>query len=308
MNISLLVTQMGILFFTIALGYSGAKLGVTNSETNRQISQIVIKLTLPCTILYSVLGSEHILQVQDVLVLTLVAFVSAGALILFAVILVHVLRIPAEQAGVVKFMLIFSNSAYIGFPVVRIFFGANAVFTAAIFNMAAYLLCYTYGIMLISGKRGKPGDWLQVLRTPIVISSVLAYILYLSKLRVPGLITDAFRFVDQATSPLSMLTIGFALAASPIRKMAGSWRGLAALGARMIVFPAIWFFLMRQFVHNPIILGVSTILVAMPAPAGTPMLCASYNNSNQTLASSGVLLSTLLSILTIPVIYTLVKG
>ncbi len=301
MDMSPIISQMGILFIVVALGFVGAKSGVLNMGTNELLSRAVTDLILPCSILYSAFSSDRMLNNLQILLLTVVACVTAALLILLAWLLVKIFRIPAEQAGVTKFMIIFSNSVFIGFPVIRVIFGTGAIFYTSIINMVFMLLCYTYGITLVGKCAVKFQFSWNAFRTPMVVSSILAYIIYLTNFRIPSFFVDALGFIDQMTSPLSMLTIGCALAFIPLKNLFAQKRAYVALLIRMVLFPVAFYYLMGLFISNPIILGVATIIVAMPAPASTTMLCARFGG-DQSLASSGVFLTTLLSIGTIPLI------
>ncbi|HWR22210.1 MAG TPA: AEC family transporter, partial [Feifaniaceae bacterium] len=144
------ISQMGILFVIVALGFLGAKSGVMNAGSNELLSRIMLNITLPCSILYSVLSGGRLLNNAQILLLTGIAAVTAAALVLLAGLLVKVFRIPAGQAGLCKFMIIFSNGAFMGFPVIRAVFGPDAIFYASVFNLAFMLLSYTYGVALVS--------------------------------------------------------------------------------------------------------------------------------------------------------------
>lgn len=295
------VSQMGVLFFLVALGFVGAKCHVLDRNSNEMLSRVVIDLILPCSILYSAISGEHLLSNVQTLLLMAVACIIAILLILLAWLLVKIFRIPADQAGVSKFMIIFTNATFVGFPVVRVIFGSSAVFFVAVFNMVFMLLAYTYGVALIGSREQKTHFSWNMLLTPLVISSVLAFTLYLANFKAPAFLIDALGFVDQMTSPLSMLTIGCALAFAPMKNILRAWRVYVMLLIRMLLFPIAFYYLMGLVIDNTLILGVATIIVAMPAPASTTMFCAKYDG-DQTLASSSVFISTLLSIGTIPLL------
>lgn len=301
MDLSAIIQQMGILFFAVMLGFVGAKTNVMNEESNKHLSRIVLNLTLPCSIIYSVLDNERLLSNAQVALLTAAAFATVGVLIVFARFLVKLLRIPGEQAGVSRFMLIFTNSIFFGFPVIRAILGQDAVFYAGIFNMAFYIFCYTYGTVLVSGSKEKYRFSVKSLLTPMVLASLFSYVIYFMHLEAPQFVYHALQFMDKVTSPLSMMTVGCALAAVSLKSTKGFWRIYVVLIIRMLAFPTIYYYGMGLFISNRMILGVSTIITAMPAPASTTMMCAQYGG-DQRAASSGVFFSTVISLVTIPML------
>ena len=294
------VSQMGVLFAAVALGFIGARFGVLRADSNEQLSKLVLNLTLPCSVLYSALDAERLLSNKQILLLTLVACVTACVMVLLAAGLARLFGIPPEQRGVSKFMLVFTNSAFIGFPVLRVLFGASSIFYASIFNLVFMVLSYTYGVALISGRERAQISWRMAL-TPMVISSLLAYAIYLTDFHAPAYVVRVLEFIDPVTSPLSLMTIGCALATQPMKGAFKAWRVHAALAVRMLAFPVAYYLLMRLFIDSPVILGVTTVIVAMPAAASTTMFCAQYDG-DQALASAGVFLTTVLSVASIPLL------
>ena len=294
------VSQMGILFAAVALGFIGAKAGVLRADSNEQLSKLVLNLTLPCSVLYSAMDAEKLLSNGQILLLTLVACVTAGVMVLLAAGLARLFGIPPEQRGVSKFMMIFTNSAFIGFPVLRVLFGASSIFYASIFNLVFMVLSYTYGVALIGGRERTRISWRMAL-TPMVISSLLAYAIYLANFQAPEYVVSVLKFIDPVTSPLSLMTIGCALATQPMKGAFKAWRVHSALAVRMLAFPVAYYLLMSLFIDSSVILGVTTVIVAMPAAASTTMFCAQYGG-DQALASAGVFLTTVLSVASIPLL------
>lgn len=294
------ISQMGILFAAVALGFIGAKFGVLRADSNEQLSKLVLNLALPCSVLYSALDAERLLDNRQILILTLIACATAGVMVLLAAGLTRLFGISPEQRGLSKFMLIFTNSAFIGFPVLRVLFGASSIFYASIFNLAFMVLSYTYGVALIGGREHTHLSWRMAL-TPMVISSLLAYVIYMTGFHAPAFFVNALKFIDPVTSPLSLMTIGCALATQPMKGAFKAWRVHAALALRMLAFPVAYYLLMRLFIDNTVILGVTTVIVAMPAAASTTMFCAKYGG-DQALASAGVFITTVLSVVSIPML------
>lgn len=303
MDFSGVFAQMEVIVLVIMLGYIGARLGVMNEDTNTHLSKMVLNITLPCSILYSVFKNERLLNNVQTLLLTVVAFLTVAVMIGFAVILVRLMRIPHGLAGVTKYMLIFTNSAFLGFPVIRVILGTNAVFYAAVINMAFYLMCYTYGIILVSDDKEKAHFHFKDILTPIIIASLVSYVFYFLDIKMPSFVTNVLQAMDNVTSPLSLITIGCSLASVALKNVMKPWKVYLAVLIRMIIFPVAYYYMMSLFIDNKLILSVATIITAMPAPAGTAMLCASYGGEESVkVASATVFLSTLISVVSIPLL------
>lgn len=290
---------MAILFLIVAIGYAAAKLGVFPPNTGRVLSQLVVCVTNPCMVLYSVLGSQRQLTNAQVLLLTAIALASYAVLIALAQVLPRLLRCPAQDVGLYRFMTVFANVSFLGFPVVAALFGENAVFYAAIFNLMFQLLLNTYGVSVLTSREGKPQFQPRQLLSPVILTSVLAYVCYLTDLRAPALVTDTLGMLGKVTSPVCMLFIGVTLAGVPLSSAFTNWRLYVLSLLRLLVLPVGAWLLLRPFVTNPLMLGITVVMMGMPVAAMSSVMTAKYGG-NQQLAASGVFLSTLLSAFTIP--------
>jgi predicted permease len=300
MDISGIFRQMFILFAVVGIGFAAGKLGQIDAEFNKRLSALVINITNPAMILASAM-EERVLTRAELLQLTGIAVLSYLALILVALVVPGLIRSPKEDAGVYRFMIIFSNVGFMGFPVVNALFGPEAVFFASVFTIPFNILAYTYGIYLISGERPEKGKKLLTHLSPSLVAAVIAYIIYILNISVPQVVSGTMSFVGQITSPAAMLIIGASLASVPFRKVFGEPRMYAISVIKLIILPIITWYLVGLVVKNDVLLGVIVIMLGMPVATNCTMLAAQYGKRVDT-ASSGVFITTLLSIVTIPLL------
>lgn len=304
MDISQMISQMGILFFTAGLGFVGAKVGYIPKEANRILSGLVLDLALACSVVYSAASNTHTLNNAQVGMLALAATVTAAVLILLSKLFILLFRIPMENAGVCEYMLIFSSSALIGYPVIRACFGIDAVFYAAILNMVFTTLCYTYGIRLIRGKSESETSYLRWLVSPVIICSLAAWGIYVFRIQLPGFLISCLGFMDQITSPLSMLIVGSTLAHAQHIRVNGFWRVFILVALRMVFTPLLAYLILSAIFDNSMVPGIFVIFQTLPAAVSTTMFCARFEKDG-TLAAMCVLLSTVLSAVLLPLYCTM---
>ena len=311
LDISQIFTQMLILFLLIALGYGSTKAKVLTAESGRHLTNLVLYITNPCTILYSVLSGKAMLTVPEVLALTGIALVFYLVLVGLAHFVPKLLRVSPEEAGVYRFMTVFGNIGFMGFPVVRAIFGQGAVFYASIFNLFYQLFAYTYGIRQISRDPRDTKFSPRSLMQPVVIAALVSYIIYLCGIQesiagsVPGgILTKLLSMVDGITSPLCMIITGVGLAQIPLRKVFTNRRLYILSIGKQVLLPVLAYVLLSPFVTNRLMLGICIIMAAMPIGTMTSLFCTRYNGPVDT-ASAGIFLSTLLSIPAVPLIMAL---
>lgn len=299
--------QMLVLFFILILGYIGGKSKVLTLADNKPLSRMVNCITNPCSVLHSALCVEHVLENGEVLKLIGITVVMYFGLILIAELTTKCLKVPLFEQGQYKFMMVFSNVGYMGIPVVRVIFGEEATFCVSIFIMVFYLFIYTYGVRQICSEPGQKGiDWKKMI-CPMTVSSLIAIIGYLAGVQFGGVVKDTLKTVANITTPCAMLIIGCALSTVPVKSVFSNWRLYIVALLKLLVIPVAVYLLLKPIMGASMVLGVMVVIMAMPVATIITMLSAQYDK-DQTLAASSVFITTLLSVITIPLLAAILKA
>jgi hypothetical protein len=289
------------LFVVIIVGYLANKLGVMDGAFNKRLTNLVLSVTTPCLILSSVLSSDQVYTPAQIGSTMLVAVIGYVLSFVIAMVVTWLMRTPVEQAGILRFMFIFGNVGFIGFPVISTIFGSDALFYAAIFNMPFNLLVYTMGVALIVGKGGDVKLSPKTLLSPCVVASVLALVIALAQLHLPAVFGDVTSLIGQITTPAALLIIGSNLATLPLKGIVGGPRIWVMSAIRLIGSPVLLWLLLRGWVSDPVILGVAVVIQGMPVATNGTMLALQYGGDSAG-AGQGTFVSTLFSIITIPLL------
>lgn len=299
MDISVIISQMAVLFIILAIGYCLNRLKVMDAGSDRILTKLVLNLAMPCTIISSVLGRENGVSGRDT------AFFMLMIALTFAIAFAAVIPLPAilrnrkEDTGLYRFLVVFGNVGFMGFPVTMSIFGEESAFYVALFNIPFSLLAFSVGIIMVSGKGGKirPGLFLN----PSLIASALAILIFFLKIPVPGIITKTAGQLGQLTTPLAMLVIGSTLAAIPPSEVFTQWRLYPVSFIKLVAVPLITWMVLRLLIDDPLMLGVLVVLAGMPTATSATMICMEYGG-NEKLASKGIFITTLFSLITIPLL------
>ena len=138
-------------------------------------------------------------------------------------------------------------------------------------------------------------------------ASLAALAIYLSGWQPPALLHQAVKYVGDITSPIVMLIVGCSLAQMRFGQIFGSWRIYALSALKLAAVPLLAYAVLRHVLTNEFALCVLTVLLCMPIATNTTILSYQYG-ADETAASSGVFVSTLLSLLTIPLMMKLLYG
>lgn len=137
--------------------------------------------------------------------------------------------------------------------------------------------------------------------TPCLIASVFAIVLALTGWKGPALLGDICTMLGNITTPAALLVIGSSLADMPVGEMFGNWKAYVFALFRLLVLPAVVYFIYRGFVTDKLLLGVCVILSAMPVATNGTMLCLQYG-VDEKLMAQGTFMTTLASLVTIPML------
>ncbi len=309
-NMTVLVNQLIQLFLMICTGYLIYKINILNDTINKHLNSFIINVTMPLMIVSTVWSMDTRPEGFTVIVLFAVG-IGFFALMPFVSYLVVkfmrlVLRIEVSQQGPYMFMLIFSNLAFMGIPILQAAFGENgdtAVFYASVLVIFFNLSVFSYGVFIIGyGNEVKTAFNFRKLISPGIISSILALLFYLFDVRLPDVLESTVKTLGGLTSPLAMILIGSTLASMKLRELFTDWKIYIFILIRQFLLPILFYPIFRLIISDDLLFNVIFIEFLMPAANVGLMLATEYNLDTK-LVSKTVFISTILSLLSIPVMF-----
>ena len=294
------VTSIFTLFILIGVGFVAFRMGYITRSGASGLSSLLVNVAIPCLILESMqvpLSEGLIYSMEMIVFIEIVVYVVS---FIFAGIVPLLLHGSRFETGVLRFMLIFSNLGFMGYPVAYAMFGEASVFYVTLVNLPFGFLVFTVGVFLLRPDLARQPDIKRIV-TPGLIASILGLVLLGTGLTIPSPVNESISLLGSITTPLAMIVIGTFLAPLPFFEMLSDTRIWIISSIRLLAIPAVVFLLISPFVHDPLLLGIPVLLAAMPVAANTVLLSEEYG-VNAELASKGVFISTLLSLVTIPLI------
>jgi len=292
------LNQMLVILFAVAMGYLAHRLGYLGGAVNQKLSKIIIHIGIPALTLAAVMNNSDGPGLEEIkgVLWTMAAFygLSFG----LAMILPRFIGGEKLQQGVWRFSMVFSNAAFVGYPVVEGLFGAEGLFYAVIIVLPMTLFNFTLAPLMISGTLRF--DWRKMV-TPGTICAVLALAMTLTGWRPPAIVGEMMDMVGDITIPLSLLVLGSMLAAMPTGSVFSSVRLWVLSGVRLFLMPAVLALVLGALGTDRLLMSVAVIQMAMPVAVNGSMMCMEFGGDAQTMAK-GIFLSTVLCILTIPIV------
>lgn len=289
-------------FFIFFVGYIGQRL--IGFEV-RSISTMALYLMSPC-LAFSTFYSNP-LSPEHFYLLLYVIGVCAFLIIVIKVISKYRKYSNSEECGLILSTVFMNNGNY-GTPVALFAFGQMGLYYAVILMVMQTVLMSSVGVYY-AAKGGvvkiRPKAALRTItRIPIIYGAALGLIINIIGLNLPIVFTQSTEYIAQATVPTIMLVLGMQLATIKIEKSSISLIA-QSVSIRLIISPFL-VYLAVYFLPIPLILKQVMILMSgMPTAANTTLYALQFKTEPEMVAGC-TLISTVLSLVTIPILLTLI--
>lgn len=291
------------LFILGAIGYLIRKKDVLKDEANSNIPKLITEVTLPCLIISSMQIEYTWDKVADMGLMLLVGVVAFVIQYGFVALIPGIFGLSDKhEKGIYQFMVMFQNSGFIGIPVLATIFGEEAIFFGAIYIIPYRVLIMTLGVKMMDSRIRKFNY--KELLNPGMAATGIGLFLFFTQIKLTDFINQPLEIVGGLTTPLAMLFIGASMIDLKFEKIFVNKRMYLISFIRLLAIPIILLIVIKGFVTNEIARGVPVIIHAMPVATLCTIFAKEYDN-NVDLASSGVFMTTLLSMVTIPIVATL---
>ena len=301
MDIMVVFQTMLKLFLLLILGFVLFKCHIFDEYTNKKISALIVNVASPMLIISSIAGVEGSNKSIVFLMIGAGILMYIGFIILGKIIN-RIFPFPKKDWPVYECMVVFANTGFMGYPVLLDVFGQEAVFYASLIHMAFNFFVYTYAIMCLT--KGDDSEFklnFKQLLTPGIILIFVGIFIYLIDIQLPSVLMDTINSVGSLTAPLSMMMIGSSLAVYPIKDSFTDWRSYVFAFVRLMIVPFVTMIMCRLLHIDAYYANITIITNAMPVGSMVLMLATQYN-ANVKIVTRNIVVSTLLSVITIPIV------
>ena len=298
MENSQLVNQVMVLFIIMMVGFYAKKKKFLNNIVDKGLSELLLNITLPFMIVTSFNIKYEATMVSNAQKILIYSFLIHISLIFISKMLFF--KFPKNKQQVFRFITIFCNVGFMGYPVLESIYGGIGVFYAAIFNIPFNLLVWTVGVMLYTGEKDFK-SMRKAMANPALIAVFIGIILFVFSIRLPLPIETSLKLVGSTTTPISMIIIGSMLAEMKFKNIFSDISIYYATVVRLLIVPMIIYVVLKFLKVDELLLNICVILQAMPAAVTTAIIAEKYGGDSL-LASQCVFITTIVSGITIPIV------
>ncbi|MBR3309541.1 MAG: AEC family transporter, partial [Lachnospiraceae bacterium] len=198
---ALIITMIKIVV-AMALGFLLYKIHILNDTVNKGLSGLVVHATSPCMVFTSIISMDGS-EIRNAAKLLWIGVVIYVVLILLALLIVKILKVPVSSSGVYQAAIVFGNVGFLGLPLAESLFGPVGLFYMALLNIHLNIVVYSYGFYIISrGSKNRFKFSPKTLINAGIVSVVIAMVIFFLQIPLPGYVTEPISFIGSITSPL----------------------------------------------------------------------------------------------------------
>lgn len=294
------------LFLMILVGVYTARKKIITPDTNNALVNLLIQIVLPIMILSSFIYSYNA-EIKSEVVKTF--YYSLTAYITMIICSYLLLKpVKGNKKTVLHFANVFPNTGYVGFPVLQSIYGPEGIVYGSVFNLFFVIFVWTYGVIIYRGTLDRTNlrqELKKTLLNPSVLAVYVGILIMAFDIQLPNALLISIRNLGSMTGPLSMLIIGVILSGAKIGSYTKDWRLYYGAACKLLLIPLIVYSLTLLTGLTSKAVNSVIIMTAMPASAMTSIFAQSFNNEKD-YAAVIVSLTTLISMVTIPLLLEII--
>ena len=294
-----------ILFTLMFIGFYIGNKGKIKHSSISDFTTLLIDISIPATIIVSMIRPYSKSLMTDTIRVIIILAIYHLSIALISYIVTKIMKVDDKKRGSWIFGMVFSNNGFIGFPLMYAIYGKDGLFIMAMGNIVQNLLIFSLGVELVNMGHDKKDkvSLRQVLFTRQNAAIMIGLILFITQIHVYKPVIEILTYLSNLTAPLSMIIVGLSLSRYDIKNMLRDFEAYRLTVFRMIIVPIIIVVIFKVFgIHANLDLPFAILFytAVLPSPALLAIFAERYNASKE-FASRCVFLTTVLSVITVPI-------
>ncbi|MBR5559352.1 MAG: AEC family transporter [Oscillospiraceae bacterium] len=304
-NFLIIAEQVSIVFLIVLLGFIGGKINLFGDEASDGMANIAVYFITPAVIITAFQREFEAALVHGFLITLAGNFLA----LILGIVLSHTLigGTDCGRTSVLRASTVFGNLGMMSLPLQQALFGADGVFYCAagmtVFNFAFW----TYCSITMGPKGGSKTLMRRVLLNPGFLGTIVGLLMFFLSLKIPKVPSAALDYISNLNMPMCMLVIGQRLSKISLRTLFNDVKIWGTAALRLVIIPLIMAVVLWMVGVRGTVAICLIISVAAPAAASVNMLAITYRQDID-MATKTVSMHTLVSMVTMPLVISLVYG
>lgn len=302
MELSLIVSiQVLIVFILITVGFILKKLNMIDEHGSKQLTGILLMIVTPCVLINSYQKEFKTEYAFNLFLAALFTILIHVIMIIISTLLYK--KEETKRYRINIFSAIYSNCGFMAIPLLSAVLGEDGVFYGSAYLAVFNIFYWTHGVILYSGSK-KALSLKKAFLNPGVIGTILSLLLFIFQISLPKIILEPVKYLAGLNTPLAMIVLGAYLANINFKNTLKKLSIYTVSFLRLILFPIIAIVLAKIMHLDNTVATAVLISSACPTATVTTLFAAKFNLDAE-YASELVSISTILSIITIPLVMLL---
>ena len=307
-NFLTVAEQVVVLFLLIGVGALCAKTGIIKEVAIKSCSDLVLIVVTPCVIIQSFQRPFDAAMLKGLGLACLIALSIHIVTILLAHLLLH--DPVAARERVLRVGAVLSNAGFMSLPLQNALLGEDGVFYGATWIGVYNLVAWSFGLVLMSGDR-RQISFKKLLLNPGILAVLTGIVIFVCSIELPTIILQPIHYFSALNVPVPMVISGYYLSKADLRTIWKHANYYITIALRLAVIPlcsiGLMFLLQKAFRLDGMLLAACIVDIAAPVAAATTMFSTLFRQDSET-AANLVSISTLLSVLTLPIMVALAQS
>ncbi|MBR3171209.1 MAG: AEC family transporter [Lachnospiraceae bacterium] len=291
-----LLNLEGLMFLCAVCGIIMKRRKILPDNAREVLTDLVMNLILPASIIHSFEVEFNMSVLRKFAIILIIA--AAAQVISMVCANLFWNRQPENLKAVFQYGTQVSNAGFLGLPVTEGVLGAEGLMYASVFLIPQRIVMWTAGIAYFTRSTDWKGTFKKLAKNPCIVAVYIGFFLMLTQFKLPVMVESTLVKLAACTTPLTSILIGIMVADVDYRDLVSPMMFVLVF-VRQLLLPAVVFFGCVLLHIDPLLTGVSVLLVGMPVGSTSPILAAKYGG-DYVFAGKCVILSTVLSLFTIP--------
>lgn len=301
-NLKTIAMQVLMLYLIAGIGFVTDKTGIFRQNDGKRLIDLLFNVILPIAVIHTFMTMQYSKEhVRGILIAFLCSF--ATHIIGFIISKLTFRKRSLKEQGVYHYAIILSNAAFLALPLAKSVIGDEGIFYCSVYVAVFNMIAFTIGIYEISGHEAKI-DLKKLILNPGTIAVIIGLPLFFLQPKIPYFISYPMELVGNCNSPLAMIVFGTFLANSSFKSMFAKKEIYFVSAIRLVVIPLVMLGIFYVCGVRGQLLVAMIISASAPTATNTAMYAAKYDNDTA-LGSELAAQSSVLSIITMPVIVAL---
>ena len=295
------LSAVAILLLQAAPGFVFVKKKMLGEQSAAAFSKVLLYLCQPCLAVYTFSSAEFSREkLVDLGIFAIITLVI-NCVMLGGAVLILRRKFADTSYRVLTLAMAFANCAFFGIPIIEALLpdvAEGLIVYTTVYATIMNILGWAIGIAIITGD-ARNVSAKKIFINPAMLGIVIGVPLFIFSVELPALLFDTVSLIGRMTTPISMLIMGMRLATTSLKSVFTSVKAYVAVAVKTLLMPLLAFAIV-YFIPLPIEVKKTLFIICACPTASVVLNFSELCGAGQREAAASVLLSTILSIVTLP--------